>query len=323
MARFFVLRQLLLILALPFHNIALAHAPDRGNQQSPDNHSFFTSEFVAAGFPPVVPSQDVPVAFFRLLVFDPYVMLPVPSIGIDKLGDGRILMTVYHRGWKATPVALTPATWERLQQADASDQAALANADGPSSSTSRRSASVCHAWSTVTQKETGAIVSWHGCSGAEQPSLAVAIMEIAVATRPDCQPTDSVFERYSRCLAAARTLDDPDLDREFSALILASNGEDGSVILANARVALRHPNARLGNAEWQAAREAIEQHGRINASRQHRLDGMANLLGRAERSTAADKARISAVVANWRSFLIGQERNHIDLLERLSRIAPP
>ena len=166
--------------------------------------------FVDAGFQPIEALAADKRTVKRVLFADPYMMLPVPGVEIERMTNGTITLKLIGRTGASTPAILPTSAWTRLS----SLQGTLlrpkqyvpwdppnANAPVP------LPPPICHGWIARfgTADETGVQSgSWGQCWGADQPLsvFAVEMARLAVSTRPACKFDDAnPFWAFNACFS--------------------------------------------------------------------------------------------------------------------------
>ena len=276
---------------------------------------FRRERFIRAGFAPVVwPS---PKAFRRLVLADPYMMLPVPALEIRQSAEGAVDLVVQYSGWASDPAPLDPQVWDRLM----ADERVFAPAPRDVGR-SEQSGSVCHAWSGLLQSSEGRTTAWHGCSGQPTPAYdaSLEMLRVAMSTRPDCAFDEaSPFFAFNACFKASTDLDDPQRAAVFRRLREEHDAAPGGARLLEARQALRAMSDTPDEASWSRAREAAFAFKAINDYRRERLQLLIQLEFGATDASAPDRIRMRRTIEAWSSSLVGQERNYMALLEELVR----
>lgn len=289
-------------------------------QDSVFERGYSRERFVAAGFTPIEEADWAGRDVRRLLPSDPYMILPVPGIEIERRANGRVTLRLQYRGWASEPVTIDRAAWQDLSHRERAAFAPPPPAPRPTGSPATHSS--CHSWSVQLQATGGRHAAWSPCPGARAAeavrAYAVRMIELALATRPDCKRGDDVFDAFEACFRPSRALDDPRLDAEFATLRAEYDAVDSARPLGLARSALAEPGLVLGSPGWKAAREAIAKVKETNDYRRARLDRLRALAFRARGASPADKAKINDALLGWSQFLDAQDRNYSELVTRLA-----
>lgn len=281
--------------------------------------------FTEAGFAPISEVRAAGRHVRRLLLHDPYMILPVPGIEVERSAGKRLTLRLQYRGWTGEPVSINPAAWQTLasheqavfakpQPPPARDQAMLASPPPTSPP------AVCHGWIARFEADEERTASWSECGSVRSAAYdyAAHLIELAINTRADCAfEPDNAFWSFNRCFAPKESLDDPKLEATFAVLRKEFGEAPGAERLAEARRALNTPGLTLGNQVWMDARAAIAKVQEVDQFRRYRLQKLEQLAYRASDASSADKAKMRQTIENWSDFVRSQERNYSELLRRL------
>lgn len=278
--------------------------------------------FTRAGFAPIEEVQLAGREVRRLLLSDPYMMLPVPGIELERHADQRVTLRLQYYGWSSDPVPVDPGAWNALETIERPAFAVPAFVRAPA----RANVSpppVCHAWTIWLQADAGRSAAWSGCGSRLGPvyDYAIEIIALAMSTRPSCEvERDNPFWSFNRCFAPTESLDDPALEATYAILHREYYEAPGVERLAEARRALEWPPLSIGSPAWRDARAAIARFREVNAYREARLQRLRQLAAGAPNASPADRAKMRQAIEAWSQFLQAQQRNYADLLERLVRV---
>jgi hypothetical protein len=292
---------------------------DRGQaEQRKFEHRLFTD----AGFQSIAEVRADGHDVRRLLLEDPYMILPVPGLELERLSDGQVTLRVQYRGWSSKPVPVDRAAWEELARHEAT---AFARPEFRPMPTQLASAMppppICHGWIVRLEADYQRSASWAECGGKEGPvhAYALRMIALAIATRPECTlEPNNPFWSFSKCFGAKASLDDPELDAQFAELRKQFDEAPGADRLSEARQALIAPGIAMGNKQWLDAREAIRKFSDVEEGRRQALRKLQELSGKAAKASDADKAKIRQTIAAWSDFLRSQEHNYAELLQSLA-----
>lgn len=277
---------------------------------------FLAERLTRAGFPPIQPAG---VAFRRVQLSDPYMMLGVPGLEIRRDAGGAVNLVVQYPEWRSEPVRLDPAVWDAVST-DAVFAPPPPRERPPPGSPPPP---VCHAWSAIIQDEAGRTTSWNACSAdaSEKQAMTLRLVTAAMATRPDC-PSDvgSPFFAFRSCFGLKPELDDPILEAAFAPLRTAWDQIAGAEALAAARRALQSQEMRRGDAAWTTARRAVDAVRATQTERRDLINGLARISHQAVSASQGDRYKISQSLEHWSDFTNGQDRNYVQLLEQLLAI---
>lgn len=289
------------------------------------NQAYWRGRFEEVGFSPIRRPNE-PAESRRLLLTDPYHMLAVPAVELQRLEDGRTTLFIQYPAWRSETVAIDPSLWTRVTANDlALFEAARAAAESTRDTGPIQPPPICHDWAGFVQTGDGRVALWSGCSRSQTGQAAVAqgvILEIvnaAMTTRPDCEPNDaSPFFAFQSCFGIRPELDDPELEAAFAPLRQKWNDASGFTALSEARRTLRAPEMRLGDAAWVEARQAVAGFKAVQDERRQFLQELTQLNFQASSASDADRFKMTTALRHWGETLDGQERNYTNLLEQLA-----
>lgn len=278
--------------------------------------------FTEAGFAPIAVVQADGRDVRRLLLEDPYMMLPMPGVELERLGDGRVTLRLQYRGWSSDPVQIDRASWDALAS---QERAVFRNPAFQPGRTKAESGAaspppICHGWMARLEAGRERAASWAACGGGQGPlyDYAVRMVELAVQSKARCsfEPKDP-FWSFNKCVAPTASLSDPTLDAKFAALRKAYSDSPGAERLAEARRALNTPGITLGSKAWLDARAAVVKFKEVQDFRREQLRQLQELAYSAPNAPAEDKAKMDQAINSWTEFLRSQELNYSALLRRL------
>ncbi|MFC5346019.1 hypothetical protein ACETK8_04960 [Brevundimonas staleyi] len=280
---------------------------------------FEAERLTRAGFPPIQPPG---VAFRRVLLFDPYMMLGVPGLELRRDATGAVDLIVQYPEWRSDPVRVAPDLWDTIATDAVFAPRAPVVRERPAGSPPPP---VCHDWSGVVQDEAGRTASWGECGG--EPSLprqmTERIVAAAMTTRPDCAPdTPSPLFAFQRCFGLNETLGDPALEAAFAPLRQAWGAVPGAQALAAARRALQAPGMRHGDVAWSNARQAVAAVKVTQDQRRDLSQRLARLSLDARTASQGDRYILTNTQRHWAEFTAGQDQNYAALLEELLAVEP-
>lgn len=275
---------------------------------------FWEDRLARAGFPALQPAGE----FRRVMLSDPYMMLPVPGLELRRHASGEVDLVLQYPEWRSDPIAVDPGLWDVVS-------AETLFAHPPRQPARSTPPPICHGWSAVIQDDTGRLASWHACGGETTPlaGFAERLVAAAVAAKPDCAlGPASPFFAFQRCFGLTPELEDPALEAAFAPLRQEWDAVPGSDALGAARRAMQTPDMRYGNATWRNARRYAEA---VKATQDQRRDlsqRLARLSFEARTASPADRYRLSRTLEHWSDFTAGQDQNYASLLEQLLAVEP-
>lgn len=297
--------------------LALVIAP--GLQTAPSStdvdRRFREERLIRAGFPPLQPAGS----FRRLLLSDPYMMLPVPGLEMRRRASGELDLVLQYPAWRSEPIPVDPALWDVVPAERLFPEPVVTPIPPPAPSSSVPPP-ICHGWSALVQDDAGRLASWHACGGETSPiaEFAAALINAAVAAEPDCAPDEaSPYFAFQRCFGLKPELEDPALEAVFAPLRREREAIRGAEILAAARRSLQAPEMRRDDAAWFTANESVQA---VKATLDQHRDlsrRLAELSFGSPHASPADHYTMSRTLEHWSNSTASQDRNYIDLLEQL------
>ena len=285
---------------------------------------FYRKQFVEAGFVPIEELDDGGRDVRRLILKDPYGMLPIPGIEFEHRRDGTVTMRLQYPEYRTAKQPIARAEWDRIV---AGDEAMFAPQEFRPVPTSPSGAvpPVCHGWMALAQASGDRAGSLWECRDAAGPKQASvhSMIAVALASRPDCKPEADIRWAFQKCFGEKTALDDPKLNETYSALIKQLEDSPGADKLAAARVALRPPGLVLGSPEWLQARDAVRDVLDLKAQRQATLQKLIQLEYASHHATQPDRLKMRRSIMNWSDFIKGQDANIVELLQGLAWVDRP
>ncbi len=282
--------------------------------------------FVDAGFTPiediVEPRRDVR----RLLLHDPYYILGMLGIEIERFGDGRSVLRMQYYTYRGPTQPLPAETWDALAQLEPRAFPLPAAPASPKPTTVANTPSppppICHGWHSQFLSGTGRTGGWTECYGGKADDAAyqytVILLRAALATEPSCPIDDTnLFWSYHKCFGAKNTLDDPELNAQYAALVKIYANEGGADLLGAARLAVQAPGIAVGNAAWKQAREAVAQLKVFEDNEEDALRKLQALAFKAYNASDGDQFQIRTMIRTWSEFQAAQRSNYADVVSRL------
>ncbi len=294
--------------------------------------AFVHQQFAEAGLAPIADAETLGRQLRRVMLHDPYGMLPLPVMELERRGDGQLFLTLHYREWREPPVPVDPALWDALLALEPKVFAALPPPADPPLPQPTSAPPLCHGWSARIAAGARRTAVWAACARAERTAeldYAERMVRLALATRPGCAGEDDAasdgtpFWAYNSCFGEARPLDDPALAATVGEVTTAFEAVAGSSLLAEARRRLRDPAIAHGNPAWQAARTAIEDLRQADQARRELIRQLDQLRITRPLISEADRTRITAKTLQWSRFLDQQQANYAGLLEQLVAVPAP
>lgn len=301
-----------------------------------EQRRFEHSQFIEAGFASIAEVLADGREVRRVLLRDPYGMLPLPGIEVERRDDGRTTLRLQYRGrngdprypaWSTDPVEIEQGAWDELAALEPALFARPVYQPVRSVATPAPTAPppppppLCHAWLARFQADRARTASWTECGGRDGPGYryAVRVAELAVGTKPGCPlAPGNVFGSFSACFSLTAPLDDPALREDYEGLRKAYDEAQGSERLDRARRALLVPDLTLGSPAWLEARAAVAAYKEVHDLQRDMLSLLVRLLRGTATISDADRAKLRYTIDNWTQSLRGQESNYSDLLQRLA-----
>jgi hypothetical protein len=208
---------LLALAAMPMGSQSVRYPPKGSAEQraiyerGQETQAKFEQElFVKAGFKPLDAIAFEKRTVKRALFEDPYMMLPVPGVEIERLPKGSVTLKVIGRTVQSAPAILPASAWTRLTSLQGAlfKRKAYVPWDPPKADTSPLPPPpTCHGWIVrfgTTGDDGVTSGSWAQCGSNDQPELAYGaeIARLAVSTRPACKFDESnPFWSFSTCFS--------------------------------------------------------------------------------------------------------------------------
>lgn len=285
----------------------------------PLNRGLVHERMAASGFIPLDEMTFGGRNVRRILPVDPYGMLPIPGIELERHADGRLTLRAQHRGWTGQAYDMSPGEWEQVSSLEAAAYAPPAK-----SSTQSDPNVVVHCWSGFLEASPDRAASWWGCNDGTRPAQAYTEAVLTLAMRKmDCQPSEKeTLWRFSDCLARTLKLDDPTLAAKLTELRgrWEKQRQPGADILARARLALRAARATQTDILVATARDAVLAFGRQQEALRTILQTGFLPLRAAEERGGGSAVILDETQRTWLEDINAQDRNYIGLLEELARI---
>lgn len=323
------MRQIAIVVALLYAPYAgAAQAPDKAEQRARweqtqlDQRKFERKLFAEAGFAPIAEMLVEKREVRRVLLQDPYMILAVPGIELERRVDGSVTLRLQYQGWSSPPAPVDRAAWDELARLEPEVFAKPALRVTRSEPAPSSPPPHCHGWMARIQADHERITSWTTCSGGGLTPAAIyasRLAGLAVSTTPKCKVEQgNEFWSFTNCFKVTFELDDPALEAQFAALRKDYDEAPGAERLAEARNALRAPGLALGNEAWLAAREAIRRFRETHSTRQDRLQKLEKLYRDATNASDGDRAKMRRAIEHWSDFLRSTETNYSRLLQDLA-----
>lgn len=283
------------------------------------NEGFVHQRMAASGFVPLDEMTFGGREVRRVLPVDPYGMLPIPGIELERHADGRQTLRAQYRGWTGQAYDVSPREWEQVSGLEAAAYAPPAKSSGRSDPNV-----VVHCWSGFLEASPDRAASWWGCNDRTRAAQAYTEAVLTLAMRKmDCPASKKeALWRFSDCLAKTRQLDDPTLAAKLTELRARweKQREPGANILANARLALRAARATRTDALVATARDAVLAFGRQQEALRAILQTGFFPLRAAEARGGGSAVILDETRRAWLKDINAQDRNYIGLVEELARI---
>lgn len=256
----------------------------------------------------------------RVLLRDPYMMLPIPGLELERHRDGRRTLRIRHYGWNGQTFDLSQEEWDTMS---ALEDAAFAP-PGENKNKIKKGV-VVHCWGGMLERTPRQATSWWGCNSGTKNAQSYTEALVRLANEKNgckLEEDSDVFFQYSRCFADRGGLSNPEEDARLTNIIQRwrTQREPGSSILADARRALTAAEKQPTYANFEVAQRAVADFG----DQQDSLRQIIQALGSSFPSLEPRDARTSKILENlrrqWTSDVNGQYPNYIGLLERLMSI---
>jgi hypothetical protein len=276
--------------------------------------------FSEAGFVPIAELRAEGRVVRRLLLADPYMILPVPGIELERLADGRVTLRLQYPGWSSEPVPVDATAWDALASIEGAVFERPVFRPTPPRASPQSPPPLCHGWILRFEADYHRTASWAQCGGGKTPAYdyAIRLVQLAIGTKPGCTfEPDNPFFSFNKCFMATQALDDPELEAKFGVLRKEYDEAPAADRLAEARRALKAPELALGSTAWLDARAAVRRFREVQKLREDRLQQLRQLASEAVDASDADKAKMQRTIEHWSDFVRSQEPNYSDLLQRL------
>jgi hypothetical protein len=319
---------LLLALAPAAHAQTEAEQRARYERGRAQQSAFEHGRFGEAGFASIAEAEAEGRVVRRVLLRDPYGMIAMPGIELERLADGRVTVRLQYRRsnalllnpvWSTDPVEVEPGAWDELAALEQPLFTPPAFRFVPPGLQPPRPSQ--HDWAAWFEAGRERSAAWSQCGGINHPGYryAARAAELAVGSKPGCEfARGDPFWSFNRCFSLTSPLDDPALEAAFATLRKEYDEAPGSERLAEARRALQAPGLALGNQAWLDARAAIGRLRDVNRLRQERLNLVSRLFYATPNLSVGDRAKLQYTIDNWSQFLRSQDANYAEVLQRLA-----
>jgi len=295
----------------------LASAPAMGRS---DDNTATHQRMAAAGFTPLAEMTFGGRDVHRVLPMDPYGILGVPGIELERHADGHVTLRAQYKGWTGEAYAVSQAEWDRL-----TDLERAAYAPPGKSTFNGKPGVIVHCWSGLIESSPGNAASWWACDDGTRAarSYTEAVLDLAMQKMSCTDGGDDTLWRFSRCSASSYTLDDPALQERLTRLReqWKKQREPGAEILATARLTLRAAHTNRTAAQIGEAQKAVLAFGRQQEALRAIVQSSFTSLPELDESDGRNGVILAQVRRAWQQDIEGQDRNYIDLLEKLTQLA--
>lgn len=316
-AAFLPMAWLLAILA------ALSLASPATSAPSSDDRAYVHWQMRMAGFAPLEEMTFGGRDVRRVLLLDPYQMLPIPGLEFERHADGRLTLRTQHAGWTGQVFALTPEDWGRLAALEAAAYAPPPLAPVKT----EQPAVVMHCWGAFLEASPDKATIWSGCVDKAIGGSAYVDAAISLAIEKMVCPASEKASlwRFVDCTRAPQPLDDPALEAAFAELRTAYEARhgQGADMLGRARAALRAARANRATELVATARQEVLAFGGYQEALRELIQTGFAPFRKAEIRSAANAAILGRTRRAWLDNLAAQDRNYIGLLEELARLDLP
>ncbi|MGC6401772.1 hypothetical protein ACNI3Q_14470 [Sphingomonas sp. FW199] len=300
--------------------VAAQTAPDPATaaKVDADNARYAERSMAERGFVPMAEMRFAGRDVRRVLPSDPYGIMPIPGVEMERHRDGRMTIRVVHHRWTDEARPMTQAEWDAIA---ALEPAAFAPFRDPD--LVRRPNVVTHCWSGMIAASPGAHATW-GCSTREPPAAtySAAVLELAMA-KQGCAASDrDVWSRFSDCFKDGGVPGDPGVAEKLAAAKARWQAlrVDGPDLLMPARRALNDARQQPVPERIAAARAAILAFGaRQRALRDGVIQGFRDMPP-PHRMSMRDAAIVNQTRDQWLSDIAAQTGNYTGMLEELAGI---
>lgn len=283
-----------------------------------DNARYAERRMAERGFVPMAEMRFAGRDVRRALPSDPYGMMPIPGVEMERHRDGRITIRMVHPGWTDAAKPVTQAEWDAVA---ALEPAAFAPFRDPD--LVRRPNVVIHCWSGMIAASPGAHATW-GCATREPPAAtyAAAVLELAMAKQGCAASDQDVWWRFSDCFKDNGVPDDPGVAEKLAAAKVrwqALRG-DGPDLLLPARRALNEARQQPTPERIAAARAAVLAFGQRQRALREVVSGSFRDIPRPHQMSVRDAAIVEQTRDQWLSDIAAQTGNYTGMLEELAGI---
>lgn len=312
----------LALVAAPVQAPADARAASEEARRS--DQMLVRKQFIEAGFVPIEEVDEGGREVRRLILHDPYGILPIPGIEFEHRRDGIVTMRLQYREYRTARQPIAKADWDRIV---AGDQAMYApqHYRPPAKSSSAAVPPVCHDWMVLAQASGDRAGSLWDCRDQASPRQAnvQSMIAVALATRPDCKTEEDPRWAFQKCFGEKDTLDDPILNAEYAKLVKELNDARDFDLLSAARSAVRAPGLALGSPAWVEARDAVRMVLEAKSASRTTLQKLIALDYRHASASQPDKIRMRNMIRHWSEFIVQQDSNIVEILTTLGWAALP
>lgn len=280
-----------------------------------DNARYAERRMAEMGFIPMQEMRFAGREVRRVLPTDPYGIMPIPGVEIERHRDGRRTIRLVHAGWTDAAKPVSEAEWDAVA---ALEPAAFAPFRDPG--LVQRPNVVIHCWSGMIAASPDAHATW-GCASREPPAAtyAAAIMELAMA-KHGCAPSDKpVWGRFPDCFMDKGVPDDPVVAEQLADAKLRWLAEraGGPDRLMTARRALKEARREPTPERIAAARAAVLAFGASQgALRAIMVEGFRGMPS-PSRIGSRDAAILNQTRDLWLADIAAQTGNYVGMLEEL------
>lgn len=272
-----------------------------------------------AGFTPLSEMTYGGREVHRVLAIDPYGIIGLPGIELERHRDGTLTLRAQYRGWAGPAYPVSQDEWDRIAALEPA-------AYGPPGKSSFKGEPgvVVHCWSGLLEASPDSSAGWWACdkAGTAAQAYGEAVLDLAIR-KMACPPDDrEIWWRFATCTGAAYTLDDPRLQQQLVALRArwTAQRDPGSDILATARLALRAARADATPARIADARTAVLAFGRQQDALRAIVQSSFALFPDMEEKGGRNAVLITETRQEWLRDIEDQNRNYIELLEALVEV---
>ncbi|MDG5489113.1 hypothetical protein NYR55_10860 [Sphingomonas sp. BGYR3] len=283
-----------------------------------DNARYAERRMAERGFVPMAEMRFAGRDVRRVLPSDPYGMMPIPGVEMERHRDGRMTIRIVHRGWTSEAKRVSQTEWD-----------AVARLQGPAFAPWRdpkpdsRPDVVSHCWSGMIAASPDAHATW-GCASTPPPAAAYAsAMMMLALDKYECAPADTELgQRFADCftdkgvpdnaMVAARLAE---ARAKWQALRL-----DGPDLLMPARRALGEARQQPTPERIAAARAAVLAFGQRQRALREVVSGSFRDIPRPHQMSVRDAAIVEQTRDQWLSDIAAQTGNYTGMLEELAGI---